>query len=216
MTTICAVSDLHGYLPKKVPEADILVVAGDISPINFDRDITKTLDWFESEFLEWIYSTPHKYRLFIGGNHDFCIEDNLKYFKGFIDPEDLKFLHDCRVEVEGIRFYGLPWVPNLKHWAFNASVQTLQEKFGAIPRDTDVVISHSPPYGFGDRCIGEPDHAGTLEGAKMIDVVKPKHYICGHIHEAYGRYRYRDTEVWNVSTMDVVYDPSNAPVIIEL
>lgn len=224
MTTICALSDLHGYLPETVPEADILVVAGDISLLSIDRDIDKAMDWFESDFVGWMRSTPHKYRLFIGGNHDFCIEANLKYFQEYIDPEDMKFLHDSGLELEGIKFYGVPWVPNLKNWAFCAEPDVLNDKYEAVPEDTNVVISHGPPFGCADVCGVKmtrsghivPEHVGSKEANRMMARVQPDHYICGHIHEGYGHYWWFEREVWNVATMDVGYDPVNAPVIIEL
>lgn len=216
MTRICAVSDLHGALPT-VPEADILVVAGDISPIDYDREIDKVIDWFDSDFVEWIRSTPTKYKVFIAGNHDFAIQKELKYFKEYVDPEDLLFLHDSEAEIEGINFYGIPWVPNLVGWAFYGDSQTLTDKYGLVPEGTDVVISHGPPYGVADRVMSAMHpHVGAAQADLMIRDINPKHFVCGHIHEGYGHYELEGTHIWNVAIMDAFYYPSNAPVVFEM
>src|SRR5689334_2006906 len=62
------------------------------------------------------------------------------------------------VELFGLRIWGSPWHPWFYDWAFNAPRRDAEEflasKFDAIPGDTDVVVAHGPPRGFGDRTGG--------------------------------------------------------------
>lgn len=230
MTTICALSDLHGELPSEMPDADILIIAGDISPLQIDQDINNSWQWLDNVFVPWARKFPYRYRLFIAGNHDFAIQAQLKYFQDYIDPEDIQFLHDKATVIEGHKFYGTPWVPNLKHWAFYGDRTLLKEKFAAIPNDTDVLIAHGPPYRVGmsdgtyeyDPNRGHYlDHVGCPELNVAITRVAPRHVICGHIHEGHGHYYYEFSEnqhcdLWNVSILDEFYVPRHRPVVFEI
>jgi len=220
MTTICALSDLHGYLPVAVPESDILVVAGDISPIRYDRDTDRCTSWIRNEFSDWTMKRPAKHRLVIAGNHDFALENRYAVFGDAKDTTydvGWTYLEDEAIIVDDIRFYGIPWVPNLKGWAFYGDNATLSEKYKAVDTDTDVVITHGPPYGVADKVISAlHPHVGSAQCDMMIRDIKPKHVICGHIHEGFGHYELGETEVWNVAIMDARYQPLNSPVMIEV
>ena len=52
-----------------------------------------------------------------------------------------------------------------------------------IPDDTDVLITHSPPLGFGDLC-STGARAGCVELLHSVQQrIKPKYHVYGHIHE---------------------------------
>jgi predicted phosphohydrolase len=84
--------------------------------------------------------------------------------------------------------YGSPWQPEFCDWAFNLQrgppcLTTWQK----IPIETDVLITHGPPYGYGDRTTsgfkcGCTDMTAILKGREK----KPRVHIFGHIHEDYG------------------------------
>ena len=61
-----------------------------------------------------------------------------------------------------------------------------------MPPTGDVLISHEPPSGVLDRCIGGK-RAGSrcLRSAVERAVAAPRLWLCGHIHEGAGAERVR-------------------------
>ena len=57
-----------------------------------------------------------------------------------------------------------------------------------IPDDTDILITHGPPYGHGDKIATKNlDHVGCKSlYEEVISRIKPKFHIFGHIHESHG------------------------------
>lgn len=206
-----AVSDLHGYLPVPDPidGVNTLIVAGDVSPISFDRDHSLVMLWLDTNFRDWLESLHEagfEHIVGIAGNHDFSFWHHPEEIEGLDLP--WTYLKDSSAEIDGLKFYGLPWVSNLKYWAFYQPEEGLQQMFGAIPEDTDIIIAHSPPPGYGDG--GHPEWCSPAFSA-AIERVNPWAYVCGHIHEGYGIYQVPDlrTTVYNVSFVDEVYLPQN-------
>jgi len=92
------------------------------------------------------------------------------------------------VIIEGVKFYGSPWQPRFFDWAFNLDRgEEIKKKWDLIPMDTDVLITHGPPYGILDL-THEGEKVGCEELMKAVLRVQPKIHIFGHIHEAYGEY----------------------------
>ena len=61
--------------------------------------------------------------------------------------------------------------------------QAILEKWNQIPEDVDILVTHGPPLGHGDRLISG-GRAGCVELLSTIQKrVKPKFHIFGHIHE---------------------------------
>ncbi len=86
----------------------------------------------------------------VAGNHDQSIEA-----WGVPDGLRCHYLQDEALELLGLKLWGTPWQPWFLDWAFNAPRQDgeafLAGKFDAIPPDTDIVVGHGPPRGYGDR-----------------------------------------------------------------
>ena len=72
---VVAFSDPHGDLPKvkNFPECDVVCIAGDICPLDVQRDLVESISWFLLTFKPWAESLPCKKVIFIGGNHDFFL-----------------------------------------------------------------------------------------------------------------------------------------------
>ena len=49
---VTAISDLHGNLINIENESDLILICGDISPLEFQRDYKKMTKWFFNDFYE--------------------------------------------------------------------------------------------------------------------------------------------------------------------
>ena len=101
------------------------------------------------------------------------------------------YLQDSSTEIYGLKIYGTPWQPKFCGWAFNLERgQELCEKWDKIPEDTDVLITHTPPVGYGDLC-STGIRAGCVDLLMSVQQrVKPKYHIYGHIHEGIRKFDY--------------------------
>jgi Icc-related predicted phosphoesterase len=196
---IVATSDLHGNLPE-TPECDVLIIAGDVCPM-YDHHPDVQLGWLDTNFRNWLTAQPAKHIIGIAGNHDFVFEHRSRVESLFLP---WRYLLDESLELDGVKYYGTPWVPNLAGWAFYGTSEKLREVYDAIPADTDVVISHDPPKGFCDQ-MANSVHIGSKTGRAMLDRVKPKAYVCGHIHEGFGQFQHNQTTIYNVAYVDEFY-----------
>lgn len=79
-----------------------------------------------------------------------------------------------------------------------------------IPEETDVLITHGPPFGILDRTISGLE-VGCEDLLKTIKKLKPKFHLFGHIHEAYGEENGINTTFINGSLLDEHYNLVNAP-----
>lgn len=206
MITIVAISDTHNRHSKvEVPEGDILVHAGDFTTRGDIRDVRR--------FNKFLGTLPHKHKIVIAGNHDFCFEREPEIARK--ELTNCIYLQDEAIVVEGIKFYGSPWQPWFFDWAFNLQRgEEINSKWQLIPKDTNVLITHGPPRGFGDKVVnGLP--VGCDDLLRKIQEVKPKYHIFGHIHEDAGITRDRHTTYVNASTCNLDYKPINSPIILK-
>ena len=213
MARIVCISDTHNLLDKiNVPDGDILIHAGDAT-------IRGTLPEV-SKFNEDLGNLPHKHKIIIAGNHDIGFESESNLFRSLIT--NATYLEDSGVEIEGIKFWGSPWQPQFFDWAFNLNRgPELQEKWALIPSETDVLITHGPPMGIGDLTHRQ----GSLEAVntgcidlkrEVLDRIKPKVHIYGHIHEGFGSRGIQETHFINASILNERYQIQNKPIIIHL
>lgn len=220
MTRVVFVSDLHENLPE-IPECDVLCVAGDIT-FSFKGDIASQQGFIINEFAEWLKKVPADDVVVVAGNHDQCIEKWGWPWPTSDQPrKNVYYLQDNSVIVRGLKIWGTPWQPWFYSWGFNAPKQNgeefLKEKFDRITYDTDIIICHGPPYGYGDQ-TQRGEHVGSralLEAMKRVD---PQVLACGHIHPGRGMYSVPDLRgvVINASIVNEQYKPVHAPVVLDL
>ena len=220
MRIVC-LSDTHGLQDNfKVPEGDVLIHAGDFCNTGIERDVHK--------FAKWIDQLPHRWKVIVAGNHDWFFQKQPDLARAYMEP-DVIYLQDSGCEIEGLKLWGSPWQPWFMDWAFNLPRKgaKLREKWNLIPLDTDILITHSPPYGFLDQVRPEPcafgqgtdtgsGPLGCEELAIRLHSVRPKLHIFGHIHDGYG-HKERDGTIYvNASICNEHYRPINRPVIVEV
>lgn len=215
---ITAISDMHGYLPP-IPDTDILIVAGDSSPVYMSHSPDKQMTWWEEAFGPWLLGVRASHKVIIGGNHDFNCQaypDAIRRLAHLWTQQGfgrVHYLQDEAAEIYGIKMYGYPWIPNLKSWAFYAHENTLRAKAGAVPADTEILVTHGCPEGMGDMMWDKEPKTYRHVGDRPMreEFINRLHdvklHVFGHIHEAYGVYGvpFRTTIHHNVSHLDRDY-----------
>ncbi len=211
MTTIACISDLHEHLID-IPACDLLLIAGDVS-FAFKGDVVAKQAFLAGKFKAWLEDVPAQEIVLVAGNHDQSMEA-----WGIPDGLRCHYLQDAGLELFGLQIWGTPWQPWFYDWAFNAPRHDgeafLAAKFDAIPADTDIIVAHGPPRGFGDRT--RQTHVGSTAMTTALERVQPRLMVCGHIHPAYGRYHLGATEIINASLVDEDYHPVNPVIALEL
>lgn len=212
------ISDTHGLLPdvSKFEGADFVLHAGDIGPDTWHGS-RSVLPWYDDVFFEWarklkipIYAT--------WGNHDF-IGERLP-LERFAFPENLKILVDQATEIEGKLVHFSPWSNLFGNWSWMRTEAGLKDRYDSIDPLTNVIVSHGPPKGYGDKIFWDDEwqHVGSVElGKKMTRLPKLELVVCGHIHMARGSYKFGNLPILveNASVVDEAYRLVYDPVIID-
>jgi calcineurin-like phosphoesterase family protein len=220
LTKIVCISDTHNFhRDVDVPDGDILIHAGDFTLTGSIGEVI--------EFNDWLGTLDHPYKIIVAGNHDRCLGESgilgLKIFTNGI------YLERSGLDIDGIKFWGAPMTP-----AFNGmrggltfytnSKNEAKRVWRGMPKKTDVLITHGPPFGILDEVIEYPyhdykviRHCGDGMLASKVIANKPKYHIFGHIHEGYGRFTADyGTKFINCSVVNEAYNLKNRPIVIDL
>lgn len=207
---ICCVSDLHGHLPS-IPDCDLLLVAGDLVPTCAHHPLSGRR-WLDTSFRSWLEQLANRDIEVVGiaGNHDFVFESRCHNFR---IPLPWYYLEEDSFEIRGLRIYGLPHQLRFGDYAFNLDEPDLAARYSQIP-DVDVLLTHGPPLGLGDKTRGR--HVGSPSLLQWIRTNKPRLVVTGHIHGGYGVYESGPTTIVNCAYLDDYGIPSHRPVLLDL
>ena len=218
---------LHGARPQ-LKGGDLLIITGDLTksdkPSQYD------------DFLWWLNDQPYSKKVLIAGNHDNTFQTAEPSFFDYISDYKIDYLCDSGTEFEGLKIWGSPWTTqfkgiNPKCCAFTLPIPSregdgLMDKWDLIPQDTDILITHTPPFGVLDGIPiddGSLFHAGSTSLYGWLRYVgRPRLHAFSHIHEAYGRKEHfptYDNKMMisvNCSTMNKRYRPVNKPIRVKL
>jgi Icc-related predicted phosphoesterase len=206
---IVAISDTHcRHRSLRLPKGDVLLHAGDLCLKGEKQEVVDFLDWFQRQ--------DYKHKIFIAGNHDFFFEREKRSTIEKTIPKGVTYLHDNGVTIEGIKFWGTPVTPWFFNWAFNRRRgPDIAKHWALVPDDTDVLISHGPPYSILDTVVNET-HVGCKDQLKRIMEIKPKLVVCGHVHESYGTTKQNGIKFINACMLNESYELVNKPVVYEV
>ena len=206
MKLLC-LSDLHGHLPENLPEAELIILAGDYMPDQYYQE-----EWTESTFAPWLHNLSQRSTVIgVAGNHDRLFQDQPEIAKSL----SWIYLHDSGHSHRGLKIWGTPWTHQIFRMSFAASEGELQTVFEQAPREVDVVISHGPPHGVLDKGPSGK-HVGSVAFKRWLLIRKPRAVVCGHIHGGHGQATLGETTIINAAYVDDDYLPKNAPILIEL
>ncbi|KAK7749595.1 hypothetical protein SLS53_000171 [Cytospora paraplurivora] len=107
--------------------------------------------------------------------------------------------------------FGSPYSPKIGTWAFGydktgsdhttdtepvtvSGPSRAEALWSAIPLNTDIVVTHTPPYTHCDESISKRRAFGCEDLRRALWRVRPKLAVCGHIHEGRGAERVK----WDV------------------
>jgi len=211
---VVALSDMHGHLPKIPKDADLVLIAGDICP---GMPAKLQTHWLRTVLKTWLKKIESPV-FACAGNHDWPFY-GLEYpnLKKEVQEMDLPwtYLEDSGAEFEGLKIWGTPWQREFYDWAFNLKEEELPEKWALIPDDTDILISHSPPKGFGDATL-RGEAVGSFALLDKINDIKPKLSVFGHIHPGRGQWDFNGTILANVTVVNEQYEMVYEPMEIEI
>lgn len=203
-------SDTHNkHKELTVPDnIDIAICAGDMGtykdPYMNLKDLNEGLEWFESLDIDTKIYSP--------GNHDTALDYHLLHSSQY---KWLDIVIHETIEVDGIKIFCSPYTPEFFNWAYNKNDKQLKELWEDIPNNTDILVTHGPPYMILDKCqYGY--RAGCKSLAKKVKEIKPKIHVFGHIHEDGGKMEKIDeTYYYNAAVLDLDYYYNNNGFVIK-
>ncbi len=195
---IVHVSDTHNMhrMLKELPKADIIVHSGDFTMTGTKNEAV--------DFINWFCDLPYRHKIFIAGNHDFCM------FNATVEglPENVYMLNRSDVTIDGVRFFGIPYF-------VESEISGEDEEYiKTVPNDCDILITHMPPFNILDFSDGI--HYGNMSLRKKIAEVKPSYHLFGHIHNNYGVTRQNGTVFSNAALLNDTYEINNKPRVFEI
>lgn len=195
---ILHLSDTHSKHHElcNLPPADIIIHSGDISFAGSENEVM--------DFIEWFGGLPYKYKIFIAGNHDFCLfEENIDGL-----PENCFYLCNSSVTIDSVKFYGVPmFMEDAMSGDYDRNIQK-------IPDDTDILITHQPPNGILDSSANI--NYGDSNLLQIVLKTKPKYHLFGHIHGAYGIEKSEHTTFVNAAILSENYELMFEPILLKI
>jgi len=226
---IVLISDTHsrhdalGHLPP----GDLLIHSGDFTQTR----PSKPQEY--KDFVDWFSSQPHQNKVMIAGNRDgfmdtqtarkyepnsgFWMDLTQQYLK---NQSNFVYLEDEALELKikgtTLKLFGTPWtaIYGKPGKAFQIKREDLAEKWQQIPRQTDILVTHMPPFGVRDMNAGKIN-AGSQSLLDSVLSVKPKLHVFGHIHESYGSQNKEGVMFVNAASVKPRSKLMNPPILVD-
>jgi Icc-related predicted phosphoesterase len=239
ITHISDTHNKHNQLNGKLPGGNVLIHSGDFTSIGRKHEVEKFIEWFDKQ--------DYTHKVFIAGNHDLTFqsermyEEKSAYFERrvfdtpgsegkpdwlieLLDnlPDNVYYLENSSIKLEGINIWGSPYSPSFGYgWAFNKDRgNDIAQCWNEIPMDTDIVITHTPIYGYNDRAANTNQNVGCADLYHRLKEVQPHLHFAGHIHEAYGwktmgLVSWYDLQTFNGCSCNLRYEAENNPITFD-
>ena len=205
LTIISDTHNIHNQL--QLDSGDVLIHCGDFTRKGELNDVRS--------FASFIEQQNFSHKIIIAGNHDFCFDDERKKEAELILRScGINYLNDSSIIIDGIKFWGSPIQPWFHDWAFNRKRgDEIRKHWELIPNNTDVLLTHGPPFGILDLCV-HGERVGCKDLLEVIKDIRPKIHAFGHIHEGYGVTEIDGTKFVNACSLDERYKFKNPPISV--
>jgi Icc-related predicted phosphoesterase len=195
---IAAVSDVHGlWCGLDYPEADLLVFSGDIFDY-YDRNQRRNAEAQLEElkmFNDFLETIKDRYQeiICIAGNHGFVFIHH--HEEARMALTNTIYLQDESIEFMGQKIYGSPWQKYFGGWGFNFPDHNAnffrarahaKKCWNAIPKDTNILITHTPALGILDETARGVEAGCRYLGERIFYLKELSLHLFGHIHAAHG------------------------------
>lgn len=158
---------LWDYFEKsKLEGIDLIISCGDLKP----------------QYLSFLATFSKVPILYVHGNHDGVYKDTPP--EGCICIEDTIYVH------EGIRIMGLGGSMEYNGKGFQYTENEMKfrvfKMLGKLlwHRGIDILVTHAPAYQFNDG--QDLPHTGFKVFRTLLDKLKPKYFLHGHVHLTYN------------------------------
>ncbi|OAX40520.1 Metallo-dependent phosphatase [Rhizopogon vinicolor AM-OR11-026] len=197
-TRFVCISDTHSHT-FEIPSGDVLLHAGDLSSWGSLSQLMITV--------EWLKSLEHPVKIMVAGNHDLCLDEmwaqpiygippeEVEQARSYVQSQAAVGLHYLEHEPFQImspsgrewKVYGSPAAPVHVEGAFQyETTGEAQVIYNRIPQDTDILITHTPPFMTLDTTRkGKQAGCHVLSG-KLTELRRCRLHVFGHIHECAG------------------------------
>ena len=206
MRVVC-IGDTHErHRDLHVPGGDLLIHSGDFTTLgNGKRAII--------DFNDWLGELPHPHKVITHGNHEFDLEADPN-LRGLITHATL--LLNEWVMVGPAKIWGSPLTQHNDGAFGRSNREDRVRAYNSIPPDTDIVITHGPPYGVLDSTPEYPGPSGDRELRQAILRFKPVLHAFGHTHGGYGVLETRRTCYVNAALCDLDGSVHKWPIVLEI
>lgn len=206
---IFATADLHGdidqmrQLKSAAKDADLLLICGDIGGKNYDYDTKKGYGSIREAIFCTMPKTQEKDAkkldaylnklpipsYYILGNDDWFETDSQHRLT---QPIDVGGFTLVPFEYVGIT----PFTTNREANENKLMYELCQLKTGK----KTIMVAHVPPHGVCD-ILFNGEHAGSKAVREWIHAHEPMLWLCGHIHESFGKGQIGNTAIYNCTTI---------------
>lgn len=220
---ILALGDPHGKLPKnldriiKKNKIDLIVCVGDWGftpkkpwiekswerlPKDYAattaKEVLKKLDSYKIPFLSL------QGNMFLSKKGKKLISPKIKKMKNIVK----KYTGKYKIQNQIFVFFDMAYEESTIRKGLNKNQITInkmrsnksrEQKLNKLLKENpnSILISHNLPYGYVDK-IRAGEHVGSKILLNAIRKYKPKLVLCGHIHEAKGKAKIGNTQVYNL------------------
>ncbi len=154
------------YKPGRLKDVDLILSAGDL----------------KAAYLEFLVTMANKPLLYVHGNHDGLYQSH--------PPEGCDCVEDRLVTVGGLRVLGLGGSGWYSGGPFQYEEKQMRRRIRRLRRQikkaggVDVILTHAPVRGYGDD--DSPAHRGFEAFLPLIDELRPRWFVHGHVHLNYS------------------------------